>query len=534
MDSEGDFVVAWDSYHQDFPYGANSGVYTQQYKVVQAGAVGSSFQVNTYTTGNQRYSKVASDSEGDYVVVWQSYSQDGSGYGVYAQRYNAAGGAQGSEFRVNTGTTGYQDFPAVAMDAEGDFVITWESAYADGTSPTKGNYEIYAQRYNSTGVAQGSNFQVNSYTASGTSSPQESPAVAMDAEGDFIISWQSDKEDGSSYGIYARLFNKSGVAQESQFKVNAYTTGNQISPSVAMDSTGDFVIAWESFGQDGSDYGVYAQLYNSTAVAQETNFRVNTYTTGQQLAPTVAMDSAGDFVIAFQGVGVGSTTTETIYAQRYNASDAAQGSNFLVTDVFGITENASVSMDAAGEFVVMFTEFEGPLLAEPIIVGQQFSAGGVAQGGAFQVSAYSGGFQGFASVAMDSEGDFVVAWGDNGEDGSGYGAYAQQYAMQSGAAASQFQYQVNTYTTGSQESPKVASDSEGDYVVVWASYGQDGSEYGVYAQLYNAAGAAQGSNFQVNTYTTGDQAHPAVAMDSDGRLRRRLAELQRDRRCRRL
>ena len=70
--------------------------------------VGSEFQVNTYTPNAQMFPEVASDADGDSVVVWQSLGQDGSGWGVYAQRYNNAGVAQGSEFQVNTYTLGHQ------------------------------------------------------------------------------------------------------------------------------------------------------------------------------------------------------------------------------------------------------------------------------------------------------------------------------------------------------------------------------------------------------------------------------------------
>ena len=65
--------------------------------------VGSEFQVNAYTSGNQFVGSIASDSAGEFVVVWDSgpgfgssgTGEDGSGYGIYAQRYNAAGGAPG-------------------------------------------------------------------------------------------------------------------------------------------------------------------------------------------------------------------------------------------------------------------------------------------------------------------------------------------------------------------------------------------------------------------------------------------------------
>ena len=91
--------------------------------------IGSEFRVNTRTSGEQRTftetpQSVAMDADGDFVVTWSSNGQDGSGWGVYAQRYNAAGQALGNEFRVNTITSNSQQFSTVAMDADGDFVVT--------------------------------------------------------------------------------------------------------------------------------------------------------------------------------------------------------------------------------------------------------------------------------------------------------------------------------------------------------------------------------------------------------------------------
>ncbi|MFK7904783.1 MAG: hypothetical protein AB8B69_06645, partial [Chitinophagales bacterium] len=54
-------------------------------------------------------------------IAWQSQNQDESGYGVYAQRYDSNGGKQGSEFLVNTETSRSQSFPSVGMDSDGDF-----------------------------------------------------------------------------------------------------------------------------------------------------------------------------------------------------------------------------------------------------------------------------------------------------------------------------------------------------------------------------------------------------------------------------
>src|SRR5207253_2076165 len=96
------------------------------------GPVGVEFRVNTYTTLAQDYHPLAVDADGDSVVVWQSNGQDGSGVGVYAQRYSSGGGPLGGEFRVNTFTTSGQLLPAVAMDAAGDVVVAWTSYLQDG------------------------------------------------------------------------------------------------------------------------------------------------------------------------------------------------------------------------------------------------------------------------------------------------------------------------------------------------------------------------------------------------------------------
>ena len=129
---------------------------------------------------------------------------------------------------------------------------------------------------NSSGATVGNNFQVNTYTEAG----QYDPSAAMDAEGDFVIAWSSVNEDGSDEGVYAQRFNANGLAAGSQFQVNTYTPGIQQSPSVAMDAAGDFVIAWESgsydgsVAQDGSGFGIYAQRYNASAATQGSEFRV--------------------------------------------------------------------------------------------------------------------------------------------------------------------------------------------------------------------------------------------------------------------
>src|SRR5207247_2369042 len=95
------------------------------------------FQVNTYTSRDQYHASICSSSGGSVVIVWDSYSdQDGDNDGVFAQRFDSAGSPAGSEFQVNTYTTNYQGYRGldVACDSTGEFVVVWNSATQDGGS----------------------------------------------------------------------------------------------------------------------------------------------------------------------------------------------------------------------------------------------------------------------------------------------------------------------------------------------------------------------------------------------------------------
>jgi hypothetical protein len=396
------------------------------------------FQVNTFTDSAQRNPDVAMDAAGDFVVTWQSIYQDGENfYSIYAQRYNSAGQASGTEFRVESYTLSKQTNPAVAMDADGDFVITWQSYDQDGSYAA-----IYARRYNSGGQSQGTEFQVNTYTTGA----QYAPTVAMDADGDFVITWSSNYQDGDRSGVFARRYNSGGQAQGAEFQVNTFTTHNQYLSAVAMDSRGDFVVTWLRWVVDeGND--VNAQRYSSTGERVGSEFIVNTRIPGHQSWAAPAMDADGDFVITWTS-NYQDGTRYGVFAQRYNSSG----------ELLKPTGCGEVSFP----------------LCNPAT-------------GEFQVNTYTTGEQSHSDIAMDNDGDFVISWMSSNQDGYDDGAFARRYARTGAPTGSEFQ--VNTYTTYSQNEIKTAMDADGDFVITWMSYGNDGYDNGIFAQRYNSSGS---------------------------------------------
>lgn len=76
--------------------------------------------------------------------------------------------------------------------------------------------------------------------------------------------------------------------------------------------------------------------------------------------------------------------------------------------------------------------------------------------------------------------------------------------------------QVNTHYMGRQEDPSVAMLTDGGWVVTWQSTGQDGEAEGIYQQQYKADGTRDGIEKLVNTTTTNSQHQPAVTALKDG------------------
>jgi hypothetical protein len=307
VESNGDFVIVWHSYTQaGNPNGYS--VFGQRFDS-SGTRLGVEFQVNTYTLGYAYRPRIASDSDGDFVVVWQENNEvDGDSYGIFGRRFNSSGVAQAVEFLVNSYTDAVQEAPTIALDADGDFVVAWDSG--GGFGQDGDSYGVFAQRFNSSGTRLGTEFRVNSYTFNS----QNSPWIAAEADGDFVVVW-ADAERG---GIFARRWTSAGAALASEFQVNIYTIGNQSLPRVAADDSGDFVVTWESENQDGSYNGVFARRYSASGAAVGGEFQVNTYTGNDQYRSTLDWDSDGDFVVAWWTEPSQDGDGYAVFAQRFS------------------------------------------------------------------------------------------------------------------------------------------------------------------------------------------------------------------------
>ena len=339
----GDFVVTWESEDQD---NSDSGIYAQRYDQ-QGNPLGQEFKVNSYPKGLKTEPAITGISDGGFMISWTSEGQDNSDSGIYAQRYDQQGNPVGQEFKVNSYSESEQRHPTITSLGEEGFVIAWSSRQ-DGSS-----YGIYAQRYDDQGNPIGSEFQVNSYTEDG----QFSPSITTLKDGGFMITWFSYVQDIGWFGkIAAQRYDKYGQAIGSEIKIadsneflNDIITlkdggfvitwmghetfarhydkhGNLVgeikrsntmheAPSVTALDDGGFILTWTSYGQ-GYNIELYAQRYNSSGQEIGETFRVNTYSPNIQTASDVTTLSDGQFVVTWMSQGQDSDNWG-IYGQRF-------------------------------------------------------------------------------------------------------------------------------------------------------------------------------------------------------------------------
>ncbi|MCK5924034.1 MAG: hypothetical protein KAG66_24080, partial [Methylococcales bacterium] len=296
----GGFIVTWtDSSNLSGTDTSGLGVYGQLFDTGGA-SVGSEFQVNTEITSTQNDSQVAALNDGGFVVTWTSQTSgtagDGSGLGVFGQRYDASGATVNAEFQVNTEFTSTQNDSSVAGLSDGGFIVSWTST-SSGTAGDGSANGVFAQRYDNTGVKAGLEFQVNTETANA----QDESAVTGLAGGGFVIAWTSTGQDGSADGVYAQRFDAVGNAVDAEFRVNESTVNSQFDATITALSDGGFVIAWTDNGSlDGSGHGVFGQQYDNNGNRVDEQFQVNTEFSSNQDESTVAALSNGNFVVAWR------------------------------------------------------------------------------------------------------------------------------------------------------------------------------------------------------------------------------------------
>lgn len=267
-------------------------------------------RVNTYAATPQIEPAVAALPDGSAMVVWSSWAQDGSMFGVYGRRMEENHTGAGKQFLINQYTSYNQHHPAITALNNGTFVVAWVSEQEISTN----SVGVYARIFSDDGTPQSDEIAVNS-----TNYPCGNPAVAPTLDGGFTVVW-AEKDtliQTNGWDIWGRAFTASGAPETSDFRVNTFLYGDQYQPKIATGSTGSMVV-WTSLGEDGSREGVYGRFLTGGTQPVGGEIQVNTTTISQQMHQDVAWGGSGQFLVVWAGFN--GESGFDLYGQAYTVT----------------------------------------------------------------------------------------------------------------------------------------------------------------------------------------------------------------------
>jgi len=370
-------------------------------------------RLNQYTTNNQTDPAIAADANGNSMVVWSSYFQDGNSGGIIGRRFDANLTALGDEFQINTTTTGNQSNPASAMNKTGDFIVVWQ-----GPGPSE--EDIFARRFEPNGQPAGNEFRINDITAG----RQLYPKAAVSNSGAFVCVWE-DNEFWPQFDylqILYKLYDSNGTA----IKADSASLVSQCRyPDVAIDGSGNFTIVWMQDDDWHSCNVVMMRQFDANGTAASEPCEVSTIPFNTITRPAIAMEPTGHFVVSWYGHPDGAAFNN-IYARRYKFDGTAMTEQFIVnTTTEGPQQSPAVAMNNQRDFIIVWNSDTGPGGNERDIFGQRFDSSSNPVGGEFQINTYVFGDQKYPDIALRGNGKFAVVWQSDTQDGSGFGIFGE-------------------------------------------------------------------------------------------------------------
>ncbi len=292
-DNNGGAIITW---HHGVTSSSEKNIYAQ--KVNATGHL--QWDINSIplctASGTQATPQICSDGLGGAIIVWRDYrgwpDASNSPCDVYVQRVNSTGDIQWTHDGVLISDTNSQmnsglRYPNIISDGEGGAIVAWED-----------QYNIYAQKINSSGDIQWNSNGMPICEAMGS---QMYPVMCIDGLGGVFFSWNDERNYATTdYDIYAQRVNSTG---DIQWDLNGLPiirkNYDQKQVQICNDGSGNAILTWVDFGVS-SPYTVYTQkidikgnsLWNPTGIELG-----NAYQSDPQ--PQICVDGAGGAFIAW-------------------------------------------------------------------------------------------------------------------------------------------------------------------------------------------------------------------------------------------
>ncbi|MCA9284930.1 MAG: hypothetical protein KDA22_06945, partial [Phycisphaerales bacterium] len=227
------------------------------------------------------------------------------------------------------------------------------------------------------------------------------------ADGGFVVTWSSRKQEDGDAGVYLQRFDHDGIAIGAETRVNLWSRSQQVTPSIAALPSGGAIVVWASFAQDGDAGAIVARRFDA-AMRGGDEALVNSTTAGDQHDPVAAVSNAGATLVVW--VSDDALDRGSIRG-RLAAADGRWQPELTIAEGEGQRRAPSVAAGANDDWIVTWTEQRTPA-SDPVVCRAKLDGEGaiVSHHELLAEDAYE------AAVAAVGAG-FVVAWCEPFADG---------------------------------------------------------------------------------------------------------------------
>jgi Secretion system C-terminal sorting domain len=463
--------------------------------------------------GNQWNVRLASDQNHGAILVWQD-RRDGSADQLYIQRINYAGIPQWGDNGIRLSESGgYQYYPQIICDGTGGAFITWQ----DNRSGM--DYDIYIQRIDKNG---GSLWGTYGIRVCGESGHQYNPQITSDCLGGVIVTWQ-DRRYGQ-FDIYAQRYDSTGRAfWPYNGQVVCNEVSNQVDPKIIYDTKGGAIITWADYRAESGTTDIYAQRILSNGQAAWTSNGLPICTASNlQYNAQIIPDTNGGAIIAWQDRR--NTNYDNIYAQRIDSYGSIkwQYNGVAIAPVVGAQSYPRVVTDWYSGAVIIWQDNRTG--SDYDIYIQRIGKDGIPLWGALGLPVCTSlGHQYNPEIIVHGN-QFVVTWQDRRD--LNFDIYAQRFNL---AGVPQWNHDGNVVAKlpFDQFMPQIVEDSMDGGIIAWADYQLNTGTTDIFCHHIGANGLAAGGCYRtfmqdslaVKARKVKKYNHLIVAMPNAGNIR---------------
>jgi len=351
--NNGGFLVTWTCTNSCESSNNNSNSCRGQIYDKFGNKVNSEFQINKTEANNQEKCRSATLSNNNILLIWQSEGQDRidplyKNIGIYGKIISESGTIVKDEFLINTSKSNTQYLPNVISPKDNLVVITWSSKHYRCNLNISCQFTIWSKFFDNGGNIVKEEFMINSQTTGN----QDHSSLCVLKDNRILFVWHSDSnQDGDGLGIYGRITDYSGTFVSLEFKINKTTVGNQSNPSCAGLLDNRFVVTYES----GTD--IMGIIFNSDLTTLKDEFIINTYKTNTQTNSIVYSLNDGKFIIGWES-NLQDGSNYGIYYQLFDSTGTPLGNETLAsTMTFGDQKQISFTQSTSGAVIMSYSSY---------------------------------------------------------------------------------------------------------------------------------------------------------------------------------